>query len=259
MTRDGHEPLSISIVMPAHNEELTIERAISESLAELRKVGERYEVIVVDDASTDSTRERADAIAALQRQVRVIVSETNIGANSAALLGMRQAIGDVIFFIPADLQIPPSQLRACLPALAGADYICTWRRPRADPLHRRLMAGGYNAAVRLLFRLPTHDIDSAILVRREVILKIAPKVTSSSDFIPVEMALRAASGGFRLAEVAIEHHPRSAGSPSAIIPREVARTLGDMVRLVGRLRRLRGELARESDGIPTPEHRHRTG
>lgn len=228
---------SISIVMPAHNERDNLHEVVSQSVAALRRETDDYEVVIVDDASTDDTLQLAEQIAAGDPEhIRVIPSVENIGCHRAALLGLRSARSDWLFFIPADLQIRPDQLHRCMPATGDADYVVTNRAKRADPVHRRLMSRGYNAAVRLAFGLRVHDVDSSILVRRTVVEDVAPELEGDSDFIPVEMLARAVGKGYRMTEVAIDHHPRVAGQPTALTPREAARTL---MKLGGSLLRMR--------------------
>ena len=232
-------PASVAIVMPAYNEEASVAQAVRESLRILSQSVLDYEVIVVDDASTDGTAAIVSALAIEDDHVRLLEAGRNIGANAAALLGMRAARCDVSFFIASDLQIHPDQLLSCLPLLDVADYVCTWRRPRSDPWHRRWMARVYNVVVRLIVGLPAHDVDSGILVRKEVIAAVASQLRCSSDFLPVELLARAMSHGYRVREVTIVHRPRSAGKPGSIVPLSVLRTLGDLARSLPALRRLR--------------------
>ncbi|HVA21455.1 MAG TPA: glycosyltransferase family 2 protein [Candidatus Micrarchaeia archaeon] len=235
---------SIAVVMPAYNEEATIERAVRESLRVLSSTTRDYEVVVVDDGSSDATAAVARRLAAEDAHVRVIEIGRNIGANAAVVVGMRSSDSDLRFFVPADLQVHPDQLGACLPVMSRADYVCTRRLHRADPLHRRLMARSYNWLVRMLFDLPAHDIDSSVLLRREVVERITGELRSSSDFLPVEMLVRALGSGFRVVEVPIEHHPRSGGRPGSIVPLDVARTFVDLLRSARAMRRLRFQPAR---------------
>jgi len=232
-------PASVAIVMPAYNEEASVAQAVRESLRILSQSVLDYEVIVVDDASTDRTAAIVSALAIEDDHVRLLDAGRNIGANAAALLGMRAARSEACFFIASDLQIHPDQLLRCLPVLAHADYVCTWRRPRCDPWHRRWMARVYNDVVRFLLGLPTHDVDSGILVRKEVIAAVASQIRCSSDFIPVELLARAMNHGYRISEVRIVHRPRVAGKPGSIVLLSVLRTLGDLARSLPSLWRLR--------------------
>jgi glycosyltransferase involved in cell wall biosynthesis len=243
---------SLSIVMPAYNEVDTIDEAIRASASVLATVADEWEVIVVDDASTDATAARVEALMRTMPSLQLLRCKTILGANAALWRGMQAARGEAVFFIPSDLQIHPDQLPRCLAALATADYVCTIRRPRIDPLHRRLMAWGYNALVRALFPVSVHDVDSSILVRRDVVTALAPTVHSQSDFLPVELVVRAEALGFRVVEVPVAHHARSAGQPTAIHPRAVLGTFRDLWRGYLSLRQLARVGASDVVGRPSP-------
>ena len=238
---------SISVVIPAFNEEDNLDFVLGHTTDILKSRGGDYEVIVTDDDSTDTTREIVRAWSGKDPNVRLLAIGANIGANAAAQRGMVAARGDVLFLMPADRQILADQIATCLPALDRSDYVCTRRVPRADPLHRRLMAGAYNAALRVMFRLPVHDVDSSILIRKEVVNAVVPQLRSRSDFLPAEMLIRARALGYRITEVDIEHHPRVAGKPASIRPLAVMATLLSMARFLGELKRIDRTMRRRAD------------
>jgi glycosyltransferase involved in cell wall biosynthesis len=253
---------SISIVIPAHNEEANVEAVVTASLRVLRDIASDFEVIVVDDASNDGTIAIARRLEKEHPGLRVLQSARNLGANGAIRMGMTQARCELIFFIPADLQVRPDQLIVCLHALrdAKADYVCTDRVQRADRLHRRLMSQSYNLAVRTLFGLRVHDVDSSFLIRRDVFDAISGDLGDDTDFLPVEMLVLAASHGYVVTEVGVEHHARAGGQPTSINPRSVLRTLATMVRSIVRLRRLRREtLRRAARHMGEQDNRSETG
>ncbi len=221
---------SVSIVMPAQNEQQNITTALDLSVELLQQCcSDFYEVIVVDDASTDTTLQLVRDYAAKNPSVKFIALDKDVGPHLAVLTGFRQAKGDLLFFIPSDLQILPDQLLPCLPAMANADYVCTNRVVRADPFHRIVMARLYNAMLRRMFNLPMHDVDSSILVRKRVVDEIGHQITTKSTFILAELLIRARAAGLRIVEVTIEHHPRPAGKPAAITPKETFKTLVEAV------------------------------
>ncbi|MGH2767428.1 MAG: glycosyltransferase family 2 protein [Actinomycetota bacterium] len=217
---------SVSIVIPAYNEEDNLAVVLEACLEALKGLAS-YEVIVVDDASTDRTVGIAEEYAARYPSVKLIRMASDVGPHLCVLTGFREAKGDLLFFLPADRQVMPDQLPGCLDAMAEADYVCTRRVPRKDPVHRRAMAWLYNGMLRVVFRLPIHDVDSCVLLRRSVVEQVGRELVSGSTFILAELLIRARAAGFRVTEVPIEHHPRVAGRPSAITPREVARTVTD--------------------------------
>jgi glycosyltransferase involved in cell wall biosynthesis len=234
--------LGVSVVIPAYNEEEGLPAVVQATLQTLPEMVADYEVIIVDDASTDRTLEIARGLAQTDSHVRALQSARNVGAAGAQLVGMRQARCDLIFFIPADMQIHPAQLRVCLPALARADFICTVRRPRRDPLRRRAMALLYNLALRQIFGVPVHDVDSVILVRRQVIEAVADDLPEEGQFISAELLVRAVAYGFRVDEVTIEHRPRVTGQSTGMTGKVAARAIVDFALSVRRLRRLLREI-----------------
>ncbi len=227
---------SVSFVIPAHNEQECIISVIDKSLLELETLGIAGEVVVVDDASTDETRDLVAAASANDTRVRLLASERNVGPQRCIMRGFQASIGDVAFFIPADLQVLPSELGSCLPALNTADIVCTNRIPRADNLQRRAMSATYNWLVKRLVGLTLSDIDSCMLVRRRVIDALVPALKARGDFLQVELVARALIEGFVVTEVPVRHFARAGGRPSAITPHLVARTFLDLFRLSHDLR-----------------------
>lgn len=229
----------ISIVVPAYNEGDSIALVVRESLAVLDAIDGEHEVVVVDDASADDTPGIVEALAQGDTRVRLIRQERNQGAARSWFRGMLESKGDFLFFLPADFQIHPNQIHPCLDAIREADYVCTHRVHRADPWHRKLMSGGYNLAARLVLGLRVHDVDSVFMIRRAVLDAVASEISSESDFISVELLVRAQRRGFRVTEVQIDHLPRIGGQPRALTPSRVVRTLVDLALSIIRMRRLR--------------------
>ncbi len=236
---------SLSIVIPAYDDAENIGIVIEASLAMLARLTDDYEIVIVNDVSTDDTGEVIARYAAENPRVRVFHNERNIGCHATELKGFSLARGDLLFFIPSDRQIMPDQLPICLAAMADADYVCTNRVKRADPGYRKIISVCYNWSVRTLFRLPIHDVNSSVLIRRAVIERIGDKINASSSFISVELVIRAMSEGFRIAEAPIEHHPRIAGKARGLRAKDIAKILFNLVFLWVYLLRLRASLRRE--------------
>lgn len=227
---------SISLVIPAHNEEGNVAVVLDACMEVFDRLGGTAEVVLVDNASTDRTADIARRYAEQDPRVRVLENRRNMGAAPSMLVGFLAATGDAAMFLPADRQIMPDQLLPCLKALAGADVVCTHRANRADPAHRRLIAGSYNWLVRRLFRLPLHDVDSSFLARRAIIEDVAPALSENSGFIPVEFLVRASRRGARIVEIPIEHHPRVEGEQEGVDFIHTVKTLASLVRFAVRLR-----------------------
>ena len=227
---------SLTVVIPAHNEEGEIGLAISEAFSLYPPSSELLRVIVVDDASTDGTVAEVGQVFGVEPRLQLITLPRNIGANRAIYAGVAAAKTELVAFLPADRQVRAGQLRGCLEVIEDADLVCTARTGRADPWSRRLLSTVYNSLVRSLFALPVHDVDSVFLGRREPIQRLLPLLVSQSDFLPVELLVRARREHLRVREVAIVHCPRLSGQASAVSPRFVLMTMRDLLRGLWTLR-----------------------
>lgn len=203
---------SLSIVIPAYNEDENIEAVVRESLDVLQGMTDTFDIVVVDDCSTDATWPKLQALAQSIPQLNIIRNEANMGCHPSSLVGYRAATGEYRYFIPADRQIPAAEITKFLEkAREGCDIVYSWRQKRADPPHRLWISGFYNILLRLFFGIRVHDVDSSELLTRRAVEMILPKIRSDSAFITVEMLLEAQRQGLNIGEVIIEHRPRVAG------------------------------------------------
>jgi glycosyltransferase involved in cell wall biosynthesis len=236
---------SISIVIPAFNEEANLQIVLDASVAELERITKDYEIVVVDDNSRDRTAAIADDAAAKNPNIRVIQNGVNLGCHPSELVGLLESRGDVVFFMPADRQIMPDQIHPCLEAISTSDYVCTRRVSRSDVWGHRMISSFYNWSVRHLFRLPARDVNSSVLVRRAVIDHIGKAVDARTAFISVELIVRAIEEGYTVTEVPIEHHPRVAGKATGLNPRDISVVPLNLarfwVRVTGLRRRIRSQ------------------
>lgn len=227
----GAQPLSLTIIIPAHNEEDCIQAAVRDAFTVYPTHTDLLNVVVVDDASEDRTLAVVETLARTEARLRVIALPRNVGAGRAVCVGIAASTSDFVAFLPADGQVRGAQVRKCLDFALNADFVWTVRTHRADPLVRRLLALIYNFWVRLLFRVPVHDVDSIFLARRPLVQELLLVAECRSDFLPVELLVRAQRRGWRVVEVAIDHYPRERGKASAVRLRPVVRTLLDAVRM----------------------------
>jgi len=193
-------------------------------------VADSWELIVVDDGSSDGTFGIAAAAAAWQREVRVISHERNLGYGAAVRSGIEAARMPWIFLTDSDLQFDLRELTGFVPLAAHADVVMGRRARRADGLYRRASADAWNLLVRALFRLPVRDVDCAFkLIRRELLESI--ELDAGGAMISTELLVKLSHSGATVVERDVTHRPRPAGEQSGGNLRVVARAFAELVRM----------------------------
>jgi glycosyltransferase involved in cell wall biosynthesis len=232
----------VSIVLPCYNEAPNVADAVRAAIGAAEAHAADFEVIVVDDGSSDGTAQIAARLADADRRVRVVVHPSNRGYGGAVRTGLRAAQMPWVLLTDADLQFDLRELRSFVPLAREADLIAGWRIARQDPPHRRLNAAAWNWLMRRNFDLPVRDVDCAFkLVRRDVLEKVA--LTSSGAMISTELVVRAVAAGAIVREVGVHHLPRVAGESSGANPRVVIKAFRELGRVRGELRRLTQRMA----------------
>jgi glycosyltransferase involved in cell wall biosynthesis len=219
---------AISAVLPAYNEEALI-AATATSVAEvLQGLVDDYEVIVVNDGSRDRTEAIVEELAAGDSHIRCVTHPVNRGYGEALRTGFSSATKELIFFTDGDKQFDIREISRFIPAMAGADLVVGYRRPRRDSFVRLVYAWGWKLLVTMLFGYLARDIDCAFkLFRRTVWESI--KVRSGGATFSAEFLLRARRAGFRIAELPVTHLPREAGSPTGGNPRVIIRAFKELL------------------------------
>lgn len=201
----------ISVIMPAYNEAQNLSRTIEETTNMLERCGLEHEVIVVDDGSEDGTYEKALSIAKEHKNVRVFGYKENMGKGHALKHGYQFARGDLVLFLDADSDLPPSQTPKFLDYMGknGADVVIGSKRhplSKVDfPLSRRILSKGYSLLIKLMFNLNVADTQVGIkLFHREVLEQVFPKVLVKRYAFDLELLVNAARLGYRIAEAPVE-------------------------------------------------------
>jgi len=228
----------LSLVIPAHNEAPNMPKVLGASIAALDRLAPEWEIVLVDDGSTDDTVALARAaMGAAATRLRVISHERKRGYGVTVADGLRAARMGYVAFMDGDGQFDPADLKTLADLLPNADLAAGWRRRRADPGYRLVIAGVFNVLVRTLYRVRVRDIDCGLKLMRREVLEAAAPLLARSALLNTELYFKSQRSGFRIQQVAVNHYPRVAGmrSGARLIP--ILRAIRDLVWLRVRLAR----------------------
>lgn len=209
---------SLSIVIPAFNEEGNLSNLIRDTLADAKKVTGDFEIIIVNDGSADKTGEVADKLSKAYKQVRVFHHKKNKGLAFAWKTGIKACRKEIILYIEGDGQQPFRDQLDLLEKIKHADLVLGNRGYRSRDykldysLLRKLGSYGYLFLIKLFFNLKYKDVGWSQAYRRKIFDKIEMK--SVTPFFDTEVIIKALRYGFKVVEARSFYHPRSAGSTS---------------------------------------------
>jgi glycosyltransferase involved in cell wall biosynthesis len=199
---------SLSIVIPTYNEAESIGPLHDELVAVLERLGVPFELLWIDDGSTDETPAVMRGLCARDLRVRYVRFRRNFGKAAALSEGFRHARGEVLVTIDGDLQDDPAELPKLLDRLdEGYDLVSGWKWPRQDPLGKRLPSRIFNGAIRFWTGVKLHDHNCGYKVYRREIATTLSLYGDMHRYVPV----LAHAKGFRVSEVKVTHRPRQHG------------------------------------------------
>ncbi|MBI3577118.1 glycosyltransferase family 2 protein [Candidatus Gottesmanbacteria bacterium] len=224
--------MSISIFFPTLNDAPVLPWLIQRADVAARRLTKTYELIVINDGSTDDTKDVLALLAKKYKNLRAIHHSHPSGYGGALRSGFAAATKDWVFYTDGDGQYDPIQLTDLARRISpNIDVVNGYKTRRADPLVRRLTGALYNWLLHRLWRLPIRDIDCDFrLIRRSVLKKIT--LTSSSGVICLELILKLQAAGARFAEVPVHHYPRKYGQSVFFQWGNVYKTLKELMRSV---------------------------
>lgn len=205
---------SISVIFPAYNEEMNIERAIMQAISVVKMYFKDFEIIIVNDGSTDKTEKIVRKLQNSYSQIQ-LVNQKNRGYGGALVSGFKKASKDWIFFTDADLQFNINQISQLLIHRTNFDFIFGYRIKRADNIARRIIEICLKVWDRLLFGLPFEikDIDCAFKLMKRVSLISLGKINSEGAMISTELILKVLNSNYKIKQVGVNHFPRLEGKP----------------------------------------------
>jgi len=227
----------VSVIFPAFNEEGNIRCTVETMIQVLPKVATRWEIIVVDDGSSDATALICKELKSQYPQVDVICHRQNRGYGAALKSGIMAANYDLIFFSDSDGQFDFRDLEQLICWSEDYDIVAGYRAKRHDPLYRRINALGWNVLVRLVLGIKIRDIDCAFkLFRRSVFDHV--QIRCVGAMVNTEILAQATQLGMRIRQVKVKHLPRRYGKQSGANIHVVIKAFRELCRLWRKLRRV---------------------
>ncbi|MCJ7668546.1 MAG: glycosyltransferase family 2 protein [Anaerolineae bacterium] len=208
MVKQGSSP-AISVVIPLLDERENIEPLYQALRETMEGLGKRYEIIFVDDGSTDGSYEILKGLRLQSPEnTQVVQFRRNFGKTAALAAGFRQSRGEVIVTLDADMQDDPREIPKLLALLEeGYDLVSAWRRYRKDPLSKTLPSRIFNGVVCAMTGVRLHDLNSGFKAYRREVAQGVKIYGELHRFIPILAHWR----GYRVGEVEVVHHPRRYG------------------------------------------------
>jgi len=198
---------ALTVVIPAYNEEANVDPCYRELVGVLEDQGHAFEVVFVDDGSTDGTTDVLRRLARADPRVRILRFRRNAGQTAALDAGFRAARGAIVVTMDADLQNDPHDIPTLLAALPGQDAVCGWRVDRRDPWTKRIASRVANAVRDRFTRDGVHDTGCTLKAFRREAVQRLHLYRGMHRFLPALLQME----GLRVTEVPVSHRPRRAG------------------------------------------------
>lgn len=226
------EPLSsLTVFVPAYNEEANISLIIEDVLKYVPALAKKWELIIVNDGSTDQTARIIRTYSERHAQVKLVNHAHNRGYGAAVKTGLRSARYDWIFFTDSDRQFRFEELASFISHRESADFVIGYRKKRRDPLIRLIIAQGFLRLWNyLLFGLTVKDVDCAYKLIPKKFLNKLTLVTESAITV-TELLYKLTKMGYRYAEVPVTHYPRPYGHQTGNHPSVMYKALRESLAL----------------------------
>jgi glycosyltransferase involved in cell wall biosynthesis len=227
--------VSISVFFPCYNEQENVGRTVEKALDVLEKLNADFEVIIVNDGSSDDTGRIADDMASRHGGIKVVHHRGNLGYGAALQSGFKAATKELVFYTDGDGQFDIKEMPPLLGLMEQYDIVSCYRLNRQDSIIRKINGWCWTRLVCLFFGLKTRDIDCAFkLYKREIFDKI--ELSSTGALIDAEILARAVRKGYRITQRGVHHYPRTAGKQTGASVRVIIRAFKELFELQSRIR-----------------------
>ncbi|MFH1846669.1 MAG: glycosyltransferase family 2 protein [Candidatus Omnitrophota bacterium] len=222
---------SVSFVLPMYNEEANIADTVSRIRSLGAEITDDYEIVIVDDASTDNSVKTAQALAEKDSSIKVFEMRKNTKFGGAFSEGFKRAEKDVILYMDSDMPVKEEDIMASVPFIEKFDIVTGVSKiKKGDTIKRKIISGVYNFIVQSLFRLDVNDINSGYkVVRKKVVEDI--DFISKSPFVDVELFLHAKKMGYAIYQFPLIFIDRTGGKSYIARLPVIAATFRDMLKV----------------------------
>lgn len=218
---------SLSIILPAHNEEVAIGETVRSVRDAVSVWTQDFEIIVVNDGSKDRTREIVESLIADDTRIRLINHSQNQGYGAALVSGFEAITKELVFFMDSDGQFDIHDLERFFPLIDTYDAVLGYRIQRQDAWMRKLNAWGWKMLVRLVFGLRVRDIDCAFKLYRAAFFR-THRLETRGAMINTEILYKFTQAGYTYTEVGVHHLPRRGGSATGARPAVIMRAFREL-------------------------------
>lgn len=198
----------ISLIIPLYNEEESIIPLSHEIRKALSRLNTNYEVILVDDGSTDSSLQKLKEITKTDNRFKYFSFRKNYGKSAALQIGFKAATGDAVVTMDADLQDDPQEIQNLLKKLeSGYDLCSGWKKKRQDPIIKKISSKFFNYVTRVISGIKIHDFNCGLKAYKKEVVENLKVYGELHRYIPVLAKWQ----GYSVTEVPVMHHPRRYG------------------------------------------------
>lgn len=200
--------MNISIVVPLLNESESLVELTERVAKELTDINKSFEIVFIDDGSTDGSFDVLKRLKKQYPQIRVIRFSRNFGKSAALSEGFRITLGEIVVTMDADLQDDPAEIPRLIHEIeCGYDLVSGWKQERHDPINKTIPSKFFNLITRQLTGIKIHDFNCGLKAYRSQVIKAIPVYGELHRYLPV----LAHWLGYKVGELVVKHHPRKFG------------------------------------------------
>lgn len=225
----GVKDQSISVVIPAFNEEQTIEGVVKDALKNLILLTKDYEIVLVDDGSSDNTPKIIDKLSRKSKKVRAIHHKINQGFTGAIKTSLKSANKELVFLAPADGQFAFKELGDFKEAISGYDGAIGYRVKNEESIIRKFNSKVFHFLCKILLDINLKEISTVSMWRKSMLDLLTISSSEASATLLPEIISQALRKGHKFTEVPIHWHERKGGKPKGANPTVILKTFGEMI------------------------------